>query len=736
MTFANPLPWWALIGVLVAAAALAWYAYAGAPLTPRRRLTLSALRLATFAVLIALLLRPIAARSPDEAADAVVAILVDTSRSMGIEDADGGRRIDRARELVTGELLPSLSPRFQTEVLAFGDGLEAVPPDRLHAGGRRSDLTAALRAVAERYRGRAVAGVVVISDGGDTSAGSGDDAAAVPIFPIGVGSAVVERDREVAGLTAAEAVLDDSRLDLAVTAVSAGYGREPIELRLLENGRPIEVRRIVPAADRTPVNVVFQVAPGRGAPTLYAVEIPAAANELVPENNARSVLVQPPARARRVLLVQGSPGFEHSFLRRALAVDSGLQVDSVVRKGKNEQGADTFYIQAAAARSAALATGYPARVEDLFAYDAIVLANIEGAAFTSSQLEATRQFVGRRGGGLLVLGAQSFLRRGLHDTPLEELLPLDLDDRGRGVLPASQGPAAGANRVRLTSAGQSHPIMQLGPSPEQTATRWDAVPALAAIAPLGGPRPGASVLAVTNGPGGAPRALVAVQRYGDGRSMLFAGEASWRWRMLLPATDRSYDTFWRQAIRWLSVAATDPVAFVPSSGAAPGETASLRIQVRDAAFAPAAGATVSLRIAGPSGRTETVAAALDTSAADAPFVAKFLASDAGIFQLTADVRRHGLPDVTATSALLVGGADPEMADPRLNLRVLERLAAASGGRMIEPGRSAGLADDLRRALPPETRIVRRDLWHNGWSFALVVSLLACEWLVRRRWGLR
>jgi hypothetical protein len=31
--------------------------------------------------------------------------------------------------------------------------------------------------------------------------------------------------------------------------------------------------------------------------------------------------------------------------------------------------------------------------------------------------------------------------------------------------------------------------------------------------------------------------------------MVFAGEASWRWRMLLPATDRSYETFWKQALR-------------------------------------------------------------------------------------------------------------------------------------------------------------------------------------------
>ena len=76
-----------------------------------------------------------------------------------------------------------------------------------------------------------------------------------------------------------------------------------------------------------------------------------APGELVPENNTRSVLVQPPSRVRHVLFVEGAPGFEHSFLKRAWAADSGLDVDSIVRKGKNEQGADTFYIQASRSRT-------------------------------------------------------------------------------------------------------------------------------------------------------------------------------------------------------------------------------------------------------------------------------------------------------------------------------------------------------------------------------------------------
>ena len=738
MSFANPLPWWALLIVVLAAALLSWLAYRTARLTVRRRAFLSTLRFVTLLALVLLLMRPVARISDGGETGAVVPVLVDVSRSMGIEDAGGARRIDRAREIVAGGVLPALSSQFRVEVLGFGAGLTPVAADALTASAPRSDLTGALAEVAERYRGRTVAGIVVLSDGGDTNQ-DGQSAVAppvAPVFALGLGTATVGRDREVLSVTAAEAVLDRSRVDLAVSAVSHGHGTAPIELRLLENGRPLEVRRATPAADGIPIRETFHVTPNAGAPAVYTVEIPAGAGDLVPENNTRSVLVQPPGRPRRVLLVQGAPGFEHSFLQRAWSSDTGLEVDSVVRKGKNEQGGDTFYVQAGAERGRSLAMGFPATRAELFAYDAVVLANVEGSTLTTAQLEATRDFVGRRGGGLLVLGAQSFLRQGLLDTPIENVLPLDLSDRGRGVLQASATPARGANRVALTSAGMEHPIMQLTADAEETRKRWEAVPALASVSPLGGPRPGASVLAVTSGPGGAPRALVAVQRYGTGRAMVFTGEAAWRWRMMLPASDRSYDTFWCQSVRWLALTATDPVTLVPPASATPGENIRWRVNARDAGFEPMAGATVDVRITAPDGKVESLAAVADAAARDGSFVAHQRPLGAGVYRATAEVRQEGKAPVLATASVLVGGADTEMADPRLNVRVLQRIAAASGGRVIEAGDIAALPGQLRAAIPAAVIAARRDLWHNGWSFAGLVLLLAAEWLLRRQWGMR
>ncbi len=735
MAFANPLPWWALVLLVAAAVLIAFSAYRRVPISTGKRATLSALRLVTLLWLLVCLMRPVAGPASPDARDAIVPVLVDASRSMGLSDVGNERRIDRARALVDRELMPALGPRFHTEVLRFGERIAATDTATLSATDRRTLLGSTLQTVRDRYQGRPVAGIVLLSDGGDN--GDIDAVTAAtggpPIYPIGIGASAVSRDREVVSITSAESVLADAVVDIAVSAVSHGYGKSAFDLRLLENGRPIDVRRVTPAAEGVPVSETFKVSPNRDAPTVYTVEVPAVPDEIVAENNARSVLVPPPGRPRRVLLVEGAPGFEHSFLKRAWTGDRGLEVDSVVRKGKDDSGTDTFYVQAARSRADSLTAGYPKTRDALFGYDVIVLANVDSTQLKTGELELTRAFVGERGGGLLVLGARAFQRQGLRDTPLEDVLPLELADRTGGVLQAAASP--GTNRVALTSAGEEHPMMQLATTPAENARRWATVPALASISTLGGPRPGAAVLALTGGAGGVPRALVAVQRFGEGRSMVFTGEASWRWRMMLPASDQSYDRFWRQAARWLGQTTADPVALTLPLGPVAGDPLTIVVEARDASFQPQGDATVDVRVTAPDGRVEALRAEAIPSE-PGRFRVSSRTGPAGVYRVTADARRGQTALGTAGGSVLVGGVDPEMTDPRLNEDALQRIAGASGGRVLTSGDVGTLVERLRAAAPVAALAVRRDLWHTGWSFALIALLLGTEWLLRRRWGLR
>jgi len=309
-----------------------------------------------------------------------------------------------------------------------------------------------------------------------------------------------------------------------------------------------------------------------------------------------------------------------------------------------------------------------------------------------------------------------------------------LNRRSDSAVPAAASRGAS---VSLTDAGLEHPITRIGSTTDESRKRWDGLPALASASALGEARPGAAVLATTS-VGGAGRPLIAVQRFGEGRSMVFAGEASWRWRMMLPSTDHSYETFWRQAIRWLAIGAADPLAIYPPQAAAPGDETVIRVAVRDNAFAPLRDADVDVRVSGPDGKVQELRASLEEKdgSDSALFAAKFTPTQPGLHRVSVSARRGRADAGSAATSLLVGGADVEMSDPRLNTALLQRIATATGGRVMEAGQIDPLLTALRAATPAAALMVRRDLWHNATSFILIIGLLTGEWLLRRKWGLR
>jgi uncharacterized membrane protein len=552
---------------------------------------------------------------------------------------------------------------------------------------------------------------------------------------VGLGSPEPIRDHEVTAVTAGDQRLDQASVDLYVSASSSGFGRTPFQLRVLGNGREIESRRVVPPADGAPVEEVFTVSPDPVSPTVYTAEIPADESEAVAENNARSVLVNPAGRKRRLLIIEGAPGFEHSFMKRAWARDPALEVDSVGRKGKNAEGQDTFFVQAPAERAAALTRGFPARREDLFAYDGLVIANVEGDFFTRAQLGMAADFVAGRGGGLLVVGARSFVAGGLTGTPLENVLPVELDARRGAVVPTAEGGGSATNKVIVTPEGVRHPVMRIGNSAEETRRLWSALPPLAGGAPLGSPRPGAAVLAVASSATGGMFPVVAVQRYGRGRSMVFAGEASWRWKMLLASSDRSYEFFWRQAARWIAGSSADPITIAVPESAGAGDELSIAVEVRDAVFAPVDDAAIDATLTVPGGQARTIRMQrLDRAAGQ--YEARVRVDGPGAYRVDAAARRGDARLGRAVRWFYVGGVDREFADPRLNEPWLRRVARASGGRYVRAADAARVVGWLQDATPQPAAPERRDLWHEPWAFAVIVVLLSGEWILRRRWGLR
>jgi hypothetical protein len=216
--------------------------------------------------------------------------------------------------------------------------------------------------------------------------------------------------------------------------------------------------------------------------------------------------------------------------------------------------------------------------------------------------------------------------------------------------------------------------------------------------------------------------------------MIFGGEASWRWRMLAPSTDRSHELFWRQAARWLATASPDPVSVSAPGTLEPGDAAVLEIVARDASFTAVPDARVTATTSLDGGAGQPLPARRTEAAGH--FAAAFTPDRPGLYRVHVEAMRGSTKLGVSDRAIYVGGSGREFADPRLNEGFLRRLARESGGQYVRASDAARvltwLDDSAKQRGEPE----QRDLWNRPWALAVVILLLCAEWTLRRRWGLR
>lgn len=705
--------------------------------TTRDRLVLGSLRLTALLLVLACLLRPTVVLSSAVAQRNLLAVLLDDSRSMRLKDVDGDTRLAAEQKLLadSSEIVRKLSEKFALRFFRFGADAHPAPgTSALTGNGTRSDLAGALNSTREELAGLPLSGVIVMTDGADN--GGGDLPAAllalrarrVPVYTVGVGQERFARDIAVERVAAPPTILSGASTIIEAVISLRGVKGEKTTISVEANGRIVTTEETT-LPDRGDVARVRLRIPAM-APGTYRLAVKAKAldKETVVENNElHSVLEVRPGPAR-ILYVEGEPRPEFAFLRRAVSSDSSLQVVGLMRSAEKK------YLRLGVRDSLELVTGFPTSREELFQYRGIILGSVEASFFTGDQMKMISEFVNARGGGLLALGGRSAFTEGDFDgTPVADVLPLALDRA-----PADTGAPATTLKIRPTQAGLIHAALQIRGSEASSAARWDSLPPLTSVNHLGSPRSGATVLLT----GRVPESNVDVpvltfQRYGRGVSAILGIQDSWLWKMdtSIGVDDQTFNTFWRQLLRWLVESVPDQVDIVAVPGrVGPGESVTLRAHVNDSAFVDVNNAIVSAHITSPTGRVSDVP--LEWSLReDGSYTGKFVAEEAGVYTMVAESRRGRDTTRSVPSALLADdqGADVEQAEMRSPL--LRRIAQETGGRYYPASEASRLPDDVVFTDAGVTVRDARDLWDMPIVFLLLATLLGAEWAYRRWRGL-
>src|SRR5262245_34360261 len=119
--------------------------------------TLALLRTALIALVIFMLLRPVVVVSSVIPRSSYVAVVVDDSLSMKLQDMNGQSRLDAVKQTLLSDKSPfikKLEERFKTELYGFSGELVGLKSrDDLYGEGRSSDLGGAISETVRRSAG-------------------------------------------------------------------------------------------------------------------------------------------------------------------------------------------------------------------------------------------------------------------------------------------------------------------------------------------------------------------------------------------------------------------------------------------------------------------------------------------------------------------------------------------------------------------------------------------------------
>ena len=703
----------------------------------RDRVVLTTLRVLALAVVLFCLFRPTLVVRAAVNQQNVVAVLLDNSRSMQIPDQDGK---PRGQFLQTefgenGSLMKSLREKFLVRVYEFSSATGRLSTaDDMRFDGSQTKLGPALTGTREELAGLPVAGIVLVSDGADTTDSSIGDALLglkaekMPVFTVGVGSERLPRDVQIDRVSTPRTVLRNASLLLDVIVRQTGYAGRTVTVDVEDEGRIVGSEKVELPSDGSPATVRIRAKASEPGPRLFRFKVAPQEGEVVTQNNVREAILNVRDDTERILYFEGEPRWEFRFLNRAVADDKNLLSVSLQRT------ADNKYMRLRGDADE-IVGGFPKTREELFKYRGLILGSVEAGLFSGDQLQMIADFVDRRGGGLLVLGGPRSLGEGGYGgTPVADALPLVIDPRTRASEPA---PLARL-KISPTRPGQTHAVTQLAPTEAASIARWNELPLVTSVnAPLL-PKPGATVLLNGTDESGRNQNVLASQPYGRGKAIVLTVQDTWVWQMdaSISVEDQTHENFWRQMLRWLVDGVPDVVDVRASADRVdPGEPVTLDATVVDPQFVELNDATVMARVTRPDGTAETVPLQW-TGERDGHYRGTFVSTKAGPYEVAVDASRAGGQAVgSSTTYVRAVPSEAEYFDPTMHAQPLRRIAEETGGRFYTAGAAKGLAEDVRVAGRGVTAVEERELWNMPIVLITLIGLVCAEWGYRRVVGL-
>jgi hypothetical protein len=623
-------------------------------------------------------------------------------------------------------------------------GGEDVDPatwaDQLSTAGKVTALGQALEDLANRQSSGQLAGLVVFSDF-DQNSGPPAAAAArklgAPVYTVAVGA---ESAVDLAIDLQAPLLLKKSeRATLLATLRSTGLDGAEVSVKLSARpiadagvtgagGDPITIDQKTVRIEAAEQPVEFAWTPvetGRFVVTAASDPQP---GELVTQNNRAEREVSIRDDFLRLMFVEYEPTWEWRFIKEVFHRD----------KLVGQRGFRTFLRSAdpAVRRSNELfLSTLTLRRSEFFANDVIFLGDMPAAALSPRFCEMTREFVGKFGGGLVVVSGPRFGPGQLAGTALADMLPVVVDAGAR----SRDGKGFS---LQLTAEAPSIDFMQLGSDERESALAWKNLGGLPWYQPVSRLHPLGLALAVHPSDkcvdGATPQPIIAVRRFGRGEVIYLGFNETWRMRRKYG--ELYYRQFWGQMIHRLGlshalgsqkrfVVRTDRQKYQPDDKVIVSvEAYNANYEPLTAEDVPAHALSAELTIPGGSAGGKRTQNFTVPQFREGTFETRLSVTAPGEHRLAVT---DPVTSEVAEVFFQVADVSVERRSAVRNTPLAREIAQATNGRSYDLTNVSSLLDDFQPQKRTETTIRVFAAWDNWLAFGVVIFLMLAEWLVRK-----
>lgn len=690
-----------------------------------------------------------------------VAVLVDDSASMKLEDAARESDILRSRRdrlkecLSSTSLLDDLAKTHEVEILTVGKDVRTAAVlkrardrdpaaadvdsgwlDQLEGDQQESRLGDGLDSAFRRNQSGPLAGVVLFTDG-DNNAGAPLDQVVksarrrkVPVVAVGFGRDQDVRNLRVVELQSPSRAFRGDEMPVVAGLQSSGFSSRPAKVSLLiadlqSDAEPqlVATKEIVLDDTGGTQNVEFQYVPEKVGGWRLILRAEAPEDELVLDDNETSNSFDVVDKKTKVLLFAGGPTRDYRFVRSMLYRDNSTETSVYLQSSPQAVAQDADHVL----------MEFPRTREELYQYDVIVSFDANWGELHPESRDLLVEWVSKQAGGLIMVAGpihSPLLARNESLSQVLQLFPVQfreliLADSDRFT---DQGPWP----LKRTSEGESAEFLSLADEREQSARVWEQFDGVFSTLPIQSVKPGATVLAELATPrasiGGAASVMVS-HYYGAGRVLYIGTSELWRLRRL---GEKYYDRLWIQSVRHfaqgrLLLGASRGSLVLDAERAPLGQLVPVRARILDAEFRPAELPGVEVSVAGAGG--EIAQLQLEPEGVPGQFRADFAPRVPGEYLLQLLV--PGSDDIVERR-LQVVLPDLERQSLRQDRQALEKLASATGGRYFTPDQVEQIPSVFQDR--SETSVLVGSpipCWDKWYLMVGCVLFLSAEWLIRK-----